>query len=302
MPASLAQGGPMGEVPAWHFRPLPDMDEGEFRRWAALLEQRTGVVLSPQRKSFLVTSLGARMQALGIAGYADYYAYLTDGRRGAVEWQLLVDRLTVHETRFFRDPATLELIRQYCIEERVPERTGASVELWSVGCATGEESYTLAMCCDRWLRERGGEYYLAVTGSDISLNSLACGRTGVYQRLKLRQVPNDYLAEYFRPVDLEHYRVIDRLRERICFTRLNIQEPAPLAKMDAIVCQNVLIYFAQPARHAILARLAEHLKPGGLLVLGLGDVVGWRHPQLVQLACPGVLAYRRMPVAAEGAH
>ncbi len=292
----------MDEAP-WQYRPPPSMDEGEFRRWATLLEQRTGVALSAQRKSFLVTRLGARMQALGIADYASYYAYLADGRRGAVEWELLVDGLTVHETRFFRDAAALALLRQYLIEERAATPGEATrLDLWSVGCATGEEPYTLAMCCDRWLRERGGEYYLGVTGSDISLKALACGRAGVYQRLKLKQVPSDFLRAYFEPADLEHYQVVERLRERVCFTRLNIQEPAPLAAMDAIVCQNVLIYFAPATRVAILGRLAEHLKPGGLLVLGVGDVVGWRHPQLVQLACPGVLAFRRMPAHAEGAH
>lgn len=277
-------------------RPLPRLDAQQFARWAALLEARTGISLPATRNSFLSTSLGTRMRELGMSGFDEYYAYLTAGTRGAVEWEVLVDRLTVHETRFYRDRAALDVIAETVVEPRLEGGDGPlRLDLWSVGCATGEEPYTLAVHCDQQLAASGRPYYLGVTASDISLASLAAGRSGVYHRMKLTQVPVEILQRYFLPVDLDHYQVVERIRERICFTRANVLElsAAAVGTMDVIVCQNVLIYFRPEVRRAIIGALARHLRPGGLLIAGLGDLVGWSHPDLVPLASPNVLAWRR---------
>ncbi|HHN4253132.1 TPA: type 4 fimbrial methyltransferase PilK, partial [Pseudomonas aeruginosa] len=94
----------------WSLQPLADMSAAEFRDWQVLLENRTGVVLNEQRRTFLQASLTARMRELGIGDYHSYYRQVTDGPRGAVEWATLLDRLTVQETRFFRHPPSFELL------------------------------------------------------------------------------------------------------------------------------------------------------------------------------------------------
>lgn len=272
------------------------MDDGQFRQWVELLKQRTGMRLPAERKSFLVTSLGLRMREIGYADYQAYYDYLLSGSRGMVEWATLVDRLTVHETRFFRHEGALKVIREHCLPAAEDAAAApVSIQAWSAGCATGEEPYTLAMVIDDYLESLGREYYLGVTATDISSASLAVGRRGIYNRRKLKDMDPKLRARYFSRVDDANYQVREQLRKRVCFARMNILdiERAPLGNMDIIVCQNLLIYFDREERIQILDAMAGHLAPGGVLILGAGEILGWSHPRLERLSDEDALAFRR---------
>src|SRR5688572_11187718 len=124
------------------------MDDREFSRWVDLLERRTGVVVPPDRKTFLVTGVRSRMRETGHAAYADYFQQLLQGPRGAIEWATLVDRLTVHQTHFFRHQPSLDLIAKEWLPEYVKREPHGAVHAWSIGCSTGEEAYSLAMVLD----------------------------------------------------------------------------------------------------------------------------------------------------------
>jgi len=282
----------------WRYSAPPPMSDAQFVRWAALLEQRTGMTLPATRKSFLITSLGPRMRELGIADYDGYYDHVTAPRRGAVEWELIVDRLTVHETRFFRSENTLSLVRDVYLANlpEFPRQRHTSIEAWSVGCSSGEEPYSLAMVLDQFIAESGYRYFFGITASDISTPALAVGRAGVYSRAKLRHVPPQFLMRYFTPLDGERFQISKRLRSRVCFTRINTLDlmRAPIGAMDIIICQNLLIYFKRERRVAILDQLAEHLRPGGLLVLGAGEILGWDHPAMEPVLYDNTLAFRRL--------
>lgn len=273
------------------------MEDGQFRIWAQLLERRMGISLPETRRSFLVTSLGPRMRELGIGDYQTYYDYVTHGRQGAFEWERLIDRLTVHETRFFRNTDTLDLLRDVYLPMRLGQTQGAvHLDVWSVGCATGEEPYSLAMVLDQGLLQSRREYYLGVTATDVSLPALSIGRQAIYARTQLKQVPAPLLMRYFTPIDDTRFQVKPRLRQRVCFTRLNVIDDAygPVGLMDVIVCQNMLIYFRREQRIAALNRLVEHLRPGGMLILGAGEILGWNHPDLQPLVHDNTLAFRRV--------
>lgn len=280
---------------------LPDMDEAQFRQWTALLEERTGMVLPQQRKSFLVTSLGLRMREIGCGSYQDYFQHLNAGVGGMMEWSVLVDRLTVHETRFFRHPASMELVRDQVRQKAPDPRSGKiSIQAWSVACATGEEAYTLAMVIDQALRERGQGGYLGVTATDISSPALAIARQGIYGERRMKDIPAELRDEYLQRLEDGRYQVVGALRKRVCCARMNILEAArePLGKMDIVYCQNLLIYFERARREYIVADMVEHLLPGGILILGSGELVGWKHPLMEKLNCGHTLAYRRRTTAA----
>lgn len=278
----------------WALQPVVDMSTTEFRDWQLLLEERTGVVISEQRRAFLQTNLSARMRELGVADYADYYRQVTDGPRGAVEWSTLLDRLTVQETRFFRHRPSFDLLERY-LRGRLQQGMNGPWELWSVGCSSGEEPYSLAISAAEVLRGSENPEHFGVTGTDISLNALSKARAGEYGARRLEQVDADLCQRYFaRQVD-GRFKVIASLAARVCCARLNVLElaKAPMSGMDVIFCQNMLIYFRRWRRREILNRLAERLAPGGLLVVGVGEVVGWQHPELIQVADPRVLAFTR---------
>jgi len=282
----------------------PEMSEAQFARWVALVRERTGMLLAPERKSFLVTSLAARMRELGCRDYDAYYELVVDGPRGAVEWARLVDRLTVQETRFFRHEPSFELVRRRFLPQApVPEALQPyRLQVLSIGCATGEEAYSLGIAIDEHLSALGGRYYFGITAIDISLAALATARRGRYPGKRLVRVSPAQRARYFRRVAPDTWEVVPALRKRICFAQLNVLEldRAPLAPMDLIFCQNVLIYFDRHQRGAILERVVARLAPGGLLVLGPGEVVGWRHPELERVHYPDTLAFRRVARAGGG--
>ncbi|MHB1241768.1 MAG: CheR family methyltransferase, partial [Gammaproteobacteria bacterium] len=275
---------------------LPPMSDPQFQQWAGLLEQRTGIVVPRERKSFLTTSIALRMREVGYADFEEYFAFLQSGQHGAVEWAVLLDRLTVHETRFFRHPPSFNLIRTGFLPQ-MPQ-TGTlplSYSAWSIGCATGEEPYSLAMLIDDHLQSFGREYYFGVTATDISYPALAAGRHGVYGRARLKDLPSTLRTRYFIRLDDELSQVCEALRRRVCFAHINVLDVGrtPLQKMDLIVCQNVLIYLERTRRMELVERLVHQLRPGGGLVLAPGDLLAWRHPLMERVSYPDTLAYRR---------
>ncbi len=282
----------------WTLDETPVLSDDEFCLWQTLMEQRTGVSLSVDRKSFLTSNLLIRMHELGLTQLDAYYTLLTsNSNAGIIEWEVLVDRLTVHETRFFRDKGALELVgKNYLTSKTGIIGNQNSIQIWSVGCATGEEPYSIAIALDYFMRINNIEGYLGVFASDISGTAIAKGRNGVYHRNRLTNLPVEYLREYFMPMDLDHYRIVDSIRDRICFSKLNLMNMgnACIADMDIIYCQNVLIYFKREKRIKILDQLVTRLKPGGLLVLGPGEITSWQNSLVKQISENHVLAFKRL--------
>jgi chemotaxis methyl-accepting protein methylase len=272
------------------------MGDAEFARWVRLLEARTGVTVPPERKPFLVTGLRRRMRETGHADYDSYYEDLLDGARGAMEWAALVDHLTVHETHFFRHPPSLDLVRDQWlprwIENAPPEQ---ALHALSVGCSTGEEAYTLAMVLDSMLSECVPARRFGVTATDVSQPALALARSATYANARLEEIPLHYRERTVEPIDAENFRINDRLRRRVGFACVNLLHAsrAPLRQLDIIYCQNVLIYFARERRGELLDGLARLLRPGGMLVLGPGEINNWTHPQLIRTGGRQTLAYLR---------
>lgn len=290
---------------AWQgWSALPEMDAHQFSRWAELLERRTGMALPPERKSFLVTSVGLRMREIGFSDYDAYYRHLVSGVAGNVEWAALVDRLTVHETRFFRDPRALD----YLARRLLPAGDaggGPELNLWSVGCSTGEEVYSLAMVLAEGLRERSVAPHFGVTGTDISLHALSVGRQATYASRCLGDIPEGLRGRYCEPLPgRDRFRMIPSLRRRVGFAQMNVLDAGRTRslQMDGIYCQNLLIYFDRARRQAIVDGLARHLRPGGLLILGAGEFVRGRPDGLERVPGSGeVVAFRRAESSRVGA-
>ncbi len=284
------------EQAPWLVR-IPDLNDQQFAQWAQLLEQRIGVVVPMERKSFLNTGLKLRMQEIGCRDYQEYYQQLV-AKSGAQEWSTLVDRLTVHETRFFRHIPSLELVKKLVLpKQRPPEGCSHTFQVWSVGCATGEETYTLAMVIDEHFTELGCPYFFGITGTDVSKPALETARKGIYSQRRLKDISLPLQTRYCQRSEDGTFQIHQALRNRVCFSQLNVMEAdaAPYCKMDLIYCQNLLIYFERERRERIVSQLAQHLRPGGVLVVGPGEVVGWEHPAMERVRYQDTLAFRRKP-------
>jgi len=281
----------------WQLSQLGTMGDAELQRWIDMLEQRTGICLPKERQSFLLSSLAIRIRELALADYAAYYAYLHQGIQGELEWELLVDRLTVHETRFIRDEHALSLLCQHCLPQfQLSMDKGGSFDVWSVGCATGEEPYSLSMVIDDHLEQTGRSFDYHILATDISLASLITAQWGVYLNNRGKNLSESFRQRYIQQHDEAHFKVNKSIRDKVKFSQFNLLglDKADIPLMDIIVCQNVLIYFKQERRKHILDHLVRFLKPGGMLLLGAGEVFNWKNPLVKSFEYPSTLAFERL--------
>jgi type IV pilus assembly protein PilK len=271
----------------------PELSDAAFATWQDIIEERIGLQLPEQRRSFLKTCLSIRMREVGFDDYLAYYNHICDGDTGFIEWNRLMDRLTVQETRFFRDPIAFSLVKEH-LEERILTNT-APLSLWSVGCSSGEEAYSLGITAQEVIDKSSPEFSpirYGVTGTDISRDALSRANAGLYSLRRLDSMEPSLVKRYFTQQGYK-YHIVQTVKDRICFVRLNLLQLAgsPLKNLDVIYCQNVLIYFRKWRRKDIVTELADRLAPGGLLVLGLGDMVDWNHPDLTRVPGEHVLAF-----------
>ncbi|KXU34220.1 hypothetical protein AXE65_07380 [Ventosimonas gracilis] len=276
----------------------PPLPAADFARWQALIEQQTGVVISAQSQGFLQLALEERMRELGIFDPSHYYQRLIQGQGSAFEWSKLLAGLTVQETAFFRDPAGFDFLSHYLKQH--PQQDERALMLWSVGCASGEEAYSLAITASEAL---GKGAAFGVLGSDINESALAKARAACYSAKRIAHLPGEFRQRYFSP-SAEHggFVVNAELAAKVCFTRLNVLALAdePFFNLDVIVCQNLLIYFRRERRFEILDQLARRLSLGGVLLIGTSEATGWQHPALAPAGAGAVQAFiRKQPGGAE---
>ena len=273
---------------------LPGLDDGQFELWASLLQQRTGIEWPISRKSFLETRLRLRMRELGLDHYQQFHDYLLGSRDG--EWAILVDRLTIHETRFFRHVPTFKLIQDQMLPKDAKDDSRLDLFAWSIGCATGEEPYTLAMVLNEYFRAFKRQHDFRILASDISLPALQQGKRGIYPRHRLKEIPLALRIRYFKPVTPGDFQVTVELRKRVQFVQANALRAGhtTMGRMDLILCQNLLMYFSREQRIQILDQLAGHLGSGGLMILGPGEILGWSHPDMERVAYQHTLAFRHV--------
>ncbi len=167
--------------------------------------------------------------------------------------------------------------------------------VWSVGCSSGEEPYSLAMMLTELFASLQVNPYWGITATDISLPVLAKARKGHYPVRKVDLVDPLLKERYFRRASDREYEIAAELKARICFARVNVLElhQVPFQDLDLIYCQNMLIYFRRWRKREIVTRLADRLAPGGMMVLGLGEVVDWQHPTVDRVRFDDTLAYMR---------
>lgn len=281
---------------AWSLRTLPTLSEDQFLQWGKLLEERTGIQLVFQQKAWLESQIFARLRDIGYSDYDSYYLFVSEDHIDAkLEWARLVDRIAVKETSFFRHRDSIEYVRHYLQQKINNQSLDDSFDVWSLGCATGEEPYSLAMVVNDCFELAAISPFYGITAMDISSSALAAGRKGRYSKRRVELVKPDEVKRYLHLCADGNYEVVGKLRDRVCFTQSNIinARQLPQVQVDVIFCQNLLVYFRRWLRRDVLNALVERLKPGGLLVVGLGEVMDWERPEMQRTSDDHVQAYVR---------
>jgi chemotaxis protein methyltransferase CheR len=261
------------------------MQERDFARLSRLVYDACGINLPPAKRTMLSTRLLKRLHALRFPTFGAYYDYVTSPEGRASELPHMIDVVSTNKTEFFREPTHFDHLRQVLLPALAAQRGArGQVRLWSAGCSSGEEPYTLAMVVDDWASCHTPLRY-SVLASDISLRMLDRARRAVYPRTALRGMAPQLVTRYFmrgKREQAEQVRVVPELRQQVEFRRLNLMEPfVGLEPMDVIFCRNVIIYFDRETQTRLVERFERQLVPGGHLYLGHSETLNGINGSLV---------------------
>jgi chemotaxis protein methyltransferase CheR len=246
------------------------MTAEEFRLLRDHVYAHCGILVHEEMKFVMERRLWPRLEALGLADFGTYHRYLCYDAQRRAELEAAIEALTTHETYFFREPLQLRAFSEEVLPQLQRRNAAARrLRIWSAGCSTGEEAYTLAMLLKASNLFEGWD--VEVYGTDISRRVLAQARRGEYGPSALRATPPDMLARFFERVAGTRVRVREDVRAWVSFGHLNLLDEATaqlVPRMDVIFCRNVMIYFDGPARRRLVGLFRERLVPGGYLLLG----------------------------------
>ena len=250
----------------------------EFRQLRDLFVAKTGLQFSTEQRFALERRLRERLAVLKLESFAEYHQYLRFGPSASAEWDEAIDLLTTNETYFFREERQLRAFQNEVLPLiEVQARPRRRLAIWSAGCSTGEEVYTIAILVSQSLlfprRTAPGQppaWEISIYGSDISRRCVAAARRGVYGESSFRATSPEARRAFFhqRP---DGWHVAEPIRQLCHFGQLNMLDEDRsriLGRADAIFCRNVLIYFDARARKTAIEVLYDRLNPGGVLLLG----------------------------------
>jgi len=252
------------------------LTQAQYARISQLVEGLAGINLAAGKEELVKARLVKRPRALALPDFDSYLAYVERDETRS-ELAKMVDALTTNKTSFFREPQHFEYLRMHIL----PGLAGSRVRIWSAGCSSGEEPYSIAMTLREELGEEGCRD-ARVLATDISERMLEKARAAVYDASALRDVPPSMAGKYFTCVQAKPprlYRVNDSIREMVRIAKLNMMGPWPMkGRFHVIFCRNVMIYFDKAVQQELVLRFWEMLEPGGYLFVGHSEsLVGASH-------------------------
>lgn len=250
------------------------MSDTLFKQFSEFIYEECGIKLSFVKKTMLTVRLFKRLRALDMKSFDQYYDYVHDSKNRHSELVQMIDVVSTNKTDFFREPAHFVFLQQQVLPELACLKNNAyrrKLNIWSAGCSSGEEPYTLAMVLSEFFTRSFDNFSILAT--DISTRVLEKAKKAIYSTQIVEPVPDLMKKKYLmRGIGLQKdfCRVVPELRSRISFQRLNFMEKSFKIKtsMDIIFCRNVIIYFDQQTQKRLFKKLYDQLIPGGYLFIG----------------------------------
>ncbi|MGD1211671.1 MAG: protein-glutamate O-methyltransferase CheR [Candidatus Acidiferrales bacterium] len=270
--------------------------ESELAEIRTLIEHRSAILFDSSRERFFSTRIREYVDEKGLANGTDLLQLV---RGSSIEYEALLERLLTQETSFFRYPAVFEALEKTILpelQERKFWENPRTLRIWSAGCSTGEEPYSIAITlCEALKFAEAWETEILAT--DISRRALRHAERGVYSKRSLQDVRPAQVEAYFTATK-HGFQVRPRIRRMISFAQMNLVESVYVGKLDCIFCMNVLMYFSDGRRLAILRRFYDALEPGGYFLLGHAETLS-NSPMKLEPVVLGDCRVYRKPVAAE---
>lgn len=279
---------------------MPETDRlspADLARFRGLIHDRSGLDFPPSRQADLEQVLGHTLRRSGLRDADALFALLTDGARAEPILQATIASLTVGETYFFRHQPQFHALERHILPELIARRRPTrQLRLWSAGCATGEEPYSLAILLERLLPDLA-DWNILLLATDLNPHALAKAQHGCYGEWSFRHVPAEIKSNYFVARGAE-FEIHPRLRSRVTFARLNLVEEVfpsfhtQTCGLDLILCRNVLIYFRDEMVRRVAGRFYQSLAEDGWLVVGHAEASQAVFDRFTAQNFPGTVVYR----------
>jgi chemotaxis protein methyltransferase CheR len=274
-----------------------------FRQIRDLVYKISGIYQLDEKLYLLVDGCRRRMKQLNVATPREYWDLLTVHASRDAELRGLLNELTIGETCLFRSQPQLDALRKVILPELVNEKIKKVVKrlrIWSAGCSTGEEPYTLAM---NLMDESEGllkGWTVEILATDLNDRSVETAKEGIYGEYALRSTPELFKRKYFTVIDEKHLQVKPEVKKLISFSRLNLQDDSKMLfmkGMDLIFCCNVLIYFDGPSKTKVINHFFSNLNFGGYFFLGTSESLLKLNDQFHLIHFPGTIGYWKPSLA-----
>ena len=273
-----------------------EISDREFNRFRDLVAERAGIYFDSSKRDALEMSLIRRMEACGLNAFIDYFLILSNPER-ADEFDSLLDLITIPETYFFRDLAQVMALKEYVIPDLIKKTpaTDFTLGIWSAGCSTGEEPYTIAMLIEEGMP---GVVYppTHILATDVSNAALESARRGVYRPHSFHSMPEEYRHRFFSQQG-DSYLLDDSIKKKVEFRYFNLMnEPYPVPETsgwDIIFCRNVTIYFQPESTKRVIHNFYESLRDGGYLFTGFSESLRYLSDEFTLVQLGGVSLYQK---------
>jgi chemotaxis protein methyltransferase CheR len=250
------------------------MDQAEFRLWARYVYDISGIFLEPAKSYLLESRLLTLLQEYDCRTFSDLYQRSRNDGNKDIE-KRIIDQITTHETLFFRDNYPFEMLKFKILPELIDRKTKPgfsrspiSIRIWSAGCSTGQEVYSIAIALKEVLVDLK-KYHVTVLGTDISSSAVARASSGTYNKIEMdRGLASEQMEENFIR-DGQCWKIKDEIRALVAFKKMNLMVPfSGLGKFDVIFCRNVAIYFTMDDRKKLFSNIEKVLAAEGVLIIG----------------------------------
>ncbi|MBV5316272.1 MAG: protein-glutamate O-methyltransferase [Desulfobulbaceae bacterium] len=256
------------------------MKDKEFLQFSSFIYEQVGIQLPQSKKTMLEARLQKRLKTLNFDSFAEYSRYIFSPEGQRAELVQLIDVVTTNKTDFFREPGHFEHLTQKALPAIIKRRNGRMAEpvrIWSAGCSSGEEPYTLAMVLSDYAAEYR-DFRFSILASDISTRILDTAMTAIYPEERTDCIALNIKKKYLlRSKDRSKslVRVCPDIRSRVVFRRINFMDTdlGVAEKMDIIFCRNVIIYFDKSTQQTLMGKFHQQLRPGGYLFLGHSETM-----------------------------
>ena len=245
----------------------------EFAQLRDFIYEQCGIYIAETRKYLVENRLGNRLKELNLKNFGEYYYYLRFDANRRAEMTKLFEVITTNETSFYRNPPQLQVFQEKVLKAELDKLRAArtrKLRIWSAGCSTGEEPYTLAMILNEVLKNEILTWDIKITANDLSEAVLHSARRGIYSDYALRTTPPEIVARYFKK-DGNNYHVEPKLKNLISFGPINLSDKMMLKRVERshiVFCRNVIIYFDDEMKRQVIESFYDNLLPGGCLLIG----------------------------------